>query len=753
MGQFYIYNANLPLADLKKVTIIFNPNKDFNYSDLRDELYIFHKNSSQSDGIVFIYGADKTDFETELQEKTDIIFKSIPKVEETTLSKKIFLINYDDKRKNVISNGKKKIEKYLDEIIRQGLVNIFVKNGGLVESTGISHHFKFPSGKHSAKFLRTANVLLNKAEIDFISINTLHLLSATNFENIYCDTLSINVIGFSIISFLKRFNNHRNVNIESFKSYDGLYNKNTIFNDNSIFLISASTSGGILEYIKKNHNEISTNAVCFLFYLPLEKESNVTLEKVLCNLSYNKSLNYGIEGYEIYKPPIKQCKFCTNSSKAINIIGDSFSIDEPIIENKQITVGYITKGLKDFVETFKFNKKNKSIGSSLKVSYAEDDNKKYNIYIDYENIITNLKKYPSHKKKLDAYIQQYIPASVKYIIHLNDSGSQKLAKYIANSIKLYNGSFPKIINHSELVNSNIPEDAVGSILITGSCISNGKNLLYLSRYFRNYETLRLIYFIGINRVNNQAQYDELKSNIKYGLYGPDNSTFIEIERIYCDNSNTETSWSKELNFLKGIMEDSNEVPDSVKERIKIIESFSSSKAKGGSDNIFYNSTTEETLRIRKNSAFFNDNSYYQNICQSDIYFTISCVLNTMRNDKIKGLHQTSFVRNLLTPLVFNRFNDGVIQASILRAAKDEELNYSISENTSLEMLSLLITFLKHKHEYQGEAVYEFLYALSIGKLRLFKSHYLILINELKNHQDEVINIFEKSITKIYQESI
>ncbi|AZA82239.1 hypothetical protein C1637_09575 [Chryseobacterium lactis] len=752
MSQFYIYNANLPLNDFKKVTVIFNPSKDFNYSNLRDELYDFFKNSAQSDGIIFFYGEDKSDFENELQEKIDLIFKSIPKVEETTLSKNLFFIKYNENK--ILTSSKKKIEKYIKEIVRQGLVNIFIKNGGLVESKGISHHFKFPSGKHSAKFLRTANVLLNKSEIDFIAINTLHLICSNEFENIYCDTLSINVIGYSIINFLKRFNSDRAINIESFKSYDGLYNKNTIFNTNSVFLISASTSGGILEHIKRNHSEISINSICFLFYLPLEKKSNVTVEQVLCDLTFNKDLNYGIEEYEIYNTSVKQCRFCENHSKAINIIGDSFSIDEPIVESKQITVGFIKKEIKDFVELFKFKNTN-DIGTTLKVSYAEDtaNRKKYDLYIDYEKIINNLKEYPKHQEKLDSYIQQYIPASIKYIIHLNDKGSQGLAEYISDSIKPQIGVEPTIVNHSELSKYDIHENTVGSILIVGSCISNGKNLLYLSRYFRNYASLRLIYFIGINRVNNQKQYDELRSNIKYGLYGPENSTFIEIEKIFCDNTNTETSWIRESDFLKQILEESDEICNVIKERISTLDSFSSSQVKGGSNNIFYNSIDGKELRIRQNSAFFNDNSYYQNICQSDIYFTISCILNNMRTDKNKVLYQTSFVRNLLTPLVFNRFNDGVIQASILRAAKDEELNYSISENTSLEMLSLLLTFLKHKHEYQGEAVYEFLYALSIGKLRLFKPHYLILIGELKNHQDEVINIFEKSITKIYQKSI
>src|SRR5690606_40230559 len=109
----------------------------------------------------------------------------------------------------------------------------------------------------------------------------------------------------------------------------------------------------------------------------------------------------------------------------------------------------------------------------------------------------------------------------------------------------------------------------------------------------------------------------------------------------------------------------------------------------------------------------NDNNYFDNISQSDVYFTIACVLNAMRNSE-DGLRQSNFVKNLLDPFVFNRFNDGIIQAAILRSAKSEELNYSYSRQNSENMLMLLKTFVKHHSEYQGEALLEFLHALAIG---------------------------------------
>ncbi|MGR7813915.1 hypothetical protein [Lacinutrix undariae] len=751
MGKYYIYNSKVQSKKYNQITVVFNPDIKFNFNSLKQELTKHYSTSSQTDALLFITSSDNTNVEKEIKDNIQLIFKSIPKVQEDSLIDNLLYIQYDGN--NLLTKTNTFLHKNKKEIINKGLANIFIKNGGLVETNGMAHHYVFPSGKHSSKFLRTANVLVKKAEIDFIAINTLHLFKGQTFNNIYCDTLSINVIGYSMINYIKRFNGSTDINVESFKSYDGLYNKESVFYDNSIFLISASTSGGLIEYIKTNHPEVHSNEICVLFYLPIEKKSEVINERTVCNLEYNNDFDYGLDLYDIYKPPTKKCLYCDNNSASIKILGDSFSIDEPIINTKNITVkNYVTQKLKDFTELFKYQK---DIGTSLKVSFSENTitRKKYSVYIDYENIISNITSFPKHKEKLDSYIQQYVPASLKYIVHLNDNGSKMLSEYILSGIKDYvNSEKVTIINQSELSDSNINEDETGSILIVGSCISNGKNLLYLSRYFRNFEKIRLIYFVGINRTSDNKKNKELKTNIKYGLYGPENSTYIEVENIDCDNSNIETPWEVELNFLKEIQQNQDVPTEFINKRISIINQFESIENRGGSDRIFFSNYQNKELEIRKNSAFFNDNKYFENISQSDVYFSISCVLNNMRNNQKDGLFQTTFVKNLIDPFIFNRFNDGIIQASILRASKSNELNYSLSFNQSKNMLSLIKTFIKYKEEQQGEAIFEFLYSIAIGKLRLHNDHYLVLLKELDELDEIRMNIFKQEIKIVYKKN-
>ncbi|MDR6196695.1 hypothetical protein [Siphonobacter sp. SORGH_AS_0500] len=753
MAKFFIYNASIEDSKYKTITVIFNPYAEFDFNALSDELFEYFQYSYQTSALVFINCESIVKIATIVSENIEKIFKSIPKVEEVSLRESIFYISYNNSKYN-INKSSSFLKNNINEIVRQGLVSIFIENGGLVESNGIAHHYVFPSGKHSSKFLRTANVLASKSEIDFIALNTLHRFKKVDFNNIYCDTLSINVIGYSINQYLKRYGMAKDINIESFKSYEGLYSKNYKFYDNSIFLISASTSGRIVNYIKKNNPEIYSENICVLFYLPLEQESSLDSERVLCNLEYNARFDYGIHKYEQFRGG-ELCKFCCNKSSPIKIVGDSFNLEEPIVNTRNIIASkYITKSLKDFVSQFKHNSDN---GTSLKISYSENSvlNKKYNVYIDYENIIKNIDKehYKEHKYKINSYIDQYIPASLKYIVYLNDEGSKLLAQYIHEKTTVHSKVNIKMINHIDLNEDSVNIEDGGAILIVGSCITNGKNLLYLSRFFRNYDQLRIVYFIAINRISDPDKNKELKSNLKYGLYGPENSTFIEIETLNCDNSNHDKPWVVEQKYLKNVRSELDYPLSLLDNRIEIINGFSNVSLKGGSDNIFYNDYRERELKIRKNSAFFSDNNYFDNVTQSDVYFTISCVLNNMRNNKIDGLFQTNFVKNLLDPFVFSRFNDGIIQASILRSAKYEELNYSFSYKNSEDMLMLLKTIIKHKDQYQGEAIFEFLYAVAIGKLRLVREHYLLLIADLEVIDNDKVNMFTKSIKSIYEDNI
>ena len=162
MGKYYIYNAKLEDKKHKNATVVFNPDIAFDFNLLKTELTEYFRYFHQTSALVFLHCQGNQDIKKNVEANLNSIFKSIPKVEESSLKDNIFYLPYNEKTFHFPKKGF--LQTNQKEILNQGLVKIFVDNGGLVESNGISHHFVFPSGKHSSKFLRTANVLVYKSQ-------------------------------------------------------------------------------------------------------------------------------------------------------------------------------------------------------------------------------------------------------------------------------------------------------------------------------------------------------------------------------------------------------------------------------------------------------------------------------------------------------------------------------------------------------------------------------------------------------------
>jgi hypothetical protein len=79
------------------------------------------------------------------------------------------------------------------------------------------------------------------------------------------------------------------------------------------------------------------------------------------------------------------------------------------------------------------------------------------------------------------------------------------------------------------------------------------------------------------------------------------------------------------------------------------------------------------------------------------------------------------VDSVLDPDMFARYNDGVLQAALLRACEASELNYSRDLGLSRSMASIIEGVILGRHADSGEAVLEFVLAVWLGKVRLEES--------------------------------
>ncbi|RZF61740.1 hypothetical protein [Sphingobacterium corticibacterium] len=760
MNNYYLYDVYYKEGKKQtSATVVFCPGYTIDSIQLQQELKTFYSNHFQTDKTVIIAGKYLKDFVQTIANTKKEIFKYVPKIEETSFYDNLHVLTFDiegniQEESHEDFKKFKGIEVFKTYFLNQGLTKIFVERGGLVESTGSHHHFMFPSGrKHSDKFLRVANILLYSSEIYFIAFSILKHFRTDFHKEIYCDTSAINSVAIALNDLLNKFipDSIKSYPVNSFRSYEGLYSGKIKIKSTSFILISASTSGNILEYIIHKNPELKKENIIILFYLDNTKPSKIALEQVICNLTKDDKNPIGIERFDTYESHQK-CELCSKGSYPIEISGDVFLLEKPKINGIKIDANDMdVQTSSAFINQFMSLKRQSSV---IKTNYKETGDgsaKKYDVYIDYSYIIDNIssdKRFNKHKEKLESYIHQYVPSNLKYILYLNDAGSKKLALYIHNKIK---GNYcheqtPEIISQNQF--QEISKDKIGSILIVGSCITNGKNLLYLSRALRDYK-LRIVYFVGIIRPNNDKSYKFLKTNLKYGKYGPENSTFVEVEKIFCPHLNGDNSWQIEVEFLKKHLSitDDQRIIKFLKDRIRSIEDCYSNEVRGMHSNLFLprieKGKPKKDLRIRRNSAFFNREDYADHVSQSDVYFNIAYVLNKLRNsdDNLHTLKQSGFVRNVISPDNLNRFNDGIIQASILRAAQPEELNYQVDDEFSKQLKDILLTIFKYRDQEQGEALLEFLYALSIKKIILKHSHLMQLIKIFEDETNYIIKFY------------
>lgn len=766
MPNFYIYPSSYNKKNEQgekvpcSVTVIFCDRDTIEVGNLQSEIKSFYEVNYQADETFVIGGKYCKSLLQEIfitdQLKT---FKEIPKLNREHLSKSLHLFTFDrDGNLECINNPKSIKKEITDLVVQEGLVSIFKERGGLIEAKGNAHHFVFPSGKHCNKFLRTGNILLHSSEIYFIAFTLLSKYKEEIHKQIYCDTSSINTLAFALLELKRKLvgKNFKIIPVESFSSYTGIFAKSTRFFGNSLILISSSTSGNIKGKLKKHHSNIDDSNIVILYFLGSEKDYKSNNSNIVCNLTHSATNPSGLTFYDTYTE--SDCIYCKKGSYAVEVKGDVFLLEKPKINRISIKVTDTPKdkNLSSFINQFRAQSVNKN--NVLKVNYKEKSavNNKYEVYFDMHHVLCKIenkrsKLYGDYKKKLFDFINQYIPSNAKYFITLEDEGSVKLAEIITNHIKsnYATGKLPKIVKFNDVEKTIKDLNEEGAVVIIGSCISNGKNLLFLSRTLRPYDKLRLIYFIGLSRTNNEQYLTSLKSNLKQGSYGKESNSFVEVENFFCNKDSKNTSWLKEKDFITDLIDltEKELLPKATiyfRKRIELIDASLSTKEKGLANSLFYPNTANIKLTLRKGFAFFKFQNYTTHVSQADIYFTISAVINTLRNsdDYEHCLRQSEFVKNIIDPQNFNRYNDGIIQACILRSARPSELSYHIDEELSNDMKDILEKVIEKHETPQGEGLIEFLYAISIEKLTLKKEHLLDLSHKLDSIMDnELVKAF------------
>ena len=610
--------------------------------------------------------------------------------EHSTISLVAFSFSGKETEKKHIAGPKLTFSLKLNYMSRQIITKLFKKHGGFVESTA-SYHFQNPSGRHSRQFVRLANILVESEEIGYMAFAALPYINS-EAQYLYIDTPALHSVANSINEIRSMFD-IPSLHVKNFHSYRGLENLEVEPDSNDTFMISASTSGGLARKLHENYEILDRNIVHFLFL----GNSKIS-DNIICNLRKDQRSNP--EGYErttVFSK--KTCEYCMRGSIVIPLYGDQFDIVSSQPDPVLITKSDAPKGLTNSLQTF--------LGSKSLTLYTIKDTgkKKRDFHIEFKNIFETQR----FKDKLNYILRRNVPSNATIIVEA-DKGENMIGQEIYKFV-IKNGGTATIVNEEKLKNIKTFNDR--TVIVVAEVIESGRCLTNVSQALReNASDCPIIYIVGVEKTSENLRRSSLKSTITQS-HNPVAHEFIEIERLILPVSTGKNSWLDEKNFLIRNEETLAKYSiEQIKQRLTLLEESS----KPLDDNLFLLSEAGEKLKIQKGFVFWPENVDRTKVSQADVFYTISSVLQNLRvRSKLKSFWH---YQTVLHPKNFERFNDGIIRASILRAATFGELDFSQYKDESNEMTQILLGILRECSTSAGQDAPEFLLALATRKLQL-----------------------------------
>jgi hypothetical protein len=264
-------------------------------------------------------------------------------------------------------------------------------------------------------------------------------------------------------------------------------------------------------------------------------------------------------------------------------------------------------------------------------------------------------------------------------------------------------------------------DGIDVIVIVATVVESGRSLQDVSRDLRRpFPRAPQIYLVGLAKNRSDSHLDRLKSDLTQA-HAPVPHQFIAIERLQLPSSSEPNAWLSELALLKDPSFFKSMPEKYVKGWIKRKDRLLKQSVPMVND-LFVSAKGDAPLQLQHGFALWPEGLVEKSPSQADVYFTIASVLQNRRaatdTGQGRALRTDLFQQTLLDPANFGRFSDGIIQASILRAARPNELNYSQSPDHSRDMARFARRIILNSDRPRGEAAVELLIALGTKRLRL-----------------------------------
>jgi len=602
----------------------------------------------------------------------------------------------------------------MEDECQYSLLEMFRRAGG-EECAPTGTHYAKTSERHSDRFLRVANVLEDGRHVKLLAFWLVPHIWKIDVRHIIVDTSGIYSVALTALretAKLGGISGHPSV--WSHRSHEGVDLVPTEVASEALFLVSASTSNGLVRRL--SGRGAASGRVVTLFCLSSDPWDG---HLVLCNL-------HGLNGDGlklIENQDSSDCKWCKKNFHLIGIRGDQFSVSPPRVTSIEIVAADLPSVAKNALSAL----------TGLGVFYAYrriDGNRLCSLGV---NVAPLLEGDPPEKSK--AFVERLRvrwssmnrrsqTISLRKIVSTAYPGSASLADEIANTAR------EKMADHSQLQvvsSSKLREVAPTpgtSTLVVAACVDEIQELLSVSRNLRDVQDGgATTYLAVVQMLSPKKVADRLKSNLTYGVLGADTfSSFSALDlEVHCYED--APSWAGELVALRRVISWADErgidVPVNVEQRILRL---TRAVATGLTDDLYWPDMNGKPLGLRSDFALLSGALQTPKASQADLFATMCTLLTALRGheDRSKRLANNAYERSVLAPSNFSRFNDGVLQASIIRASTTKDLAYgACDELTSQQMLGVLMDTLPNaSRPEKSEALVEFLLALLTQRMTL-----------------------------------
>jgi hypothetical protein len=712
-NYFCHFDVHLKTEDgvRQRVAVLFTLNIVINHRPASEELKRLFADAYAPDRVVFIGLCDARVSLRSLIDSEELDHVHLPFERDN-----IRLYTFD-------SNGRLVSEIPLDEpvdskeeiaIRRQGMMAIFARHGGLMEASQ-SYHYVKPSGGHSVRFIRPGNIMRHGQEVAFIACWLLRSFSKYT-PAILADTASITQIAYSAIAIANRLQIcEKELVVQSFGSYGGITDLESLgIGHDSLVLISASTSGNLNKRLRQIGADPKNIITLF--------SSSGSVDS-LCDLLRDDELNpYGIDSFKTYKR--EECPECAAGSLPITIAGDSFLPETPEPKLKLIKRVHQPKWQEKLLKAVGAKNVFRCYYPSTSGSGTD-----YPIFCDLSELCDE----SSYHQNFELPLSRILCLGVDVIIHLSDKASRLLAEKAIAKYSEHSTKPPAILVADDSLDEELKKlhESKGSSLSTAviaSCVAGGFALLSISRSLRN-RADKIAYFVALAVPSSVDAWEQMRSNLELRNDGKGKNPVEIVWQASLPQLGfgQASSWKKEHVWLQE--QNGKHQCDILENRLYLLDNVGASRKEGLSDNVFLPSFMGASLRINKNFAFYKKTT---DLTQADVFLIASGILHDLRDPSHKdGIRQSMNSHVLLDPGNFDRYNDGIVQAAILRSAKTSELAYVTHGAASRSIAGLLERMIRMRNEPEGEALPEFLLALVTRRMSLNPTDLEMIVEELK----------------------